>query len=422
MLECVAWSPDGSRLAVGDQQGGVSLFTTTGRLLWRKAEHTSNTVRLAWHPDGRALASGQSPKDGKAYLLLWDADSGEVLLRREGVTDIYALAWAPDGRRLLWTHQNGQLQILDTRTGEVLHEMVHSGSEIWGSDWSRDGRLIASSSRDKTIRLWQPDSGKCLRVLQGHTSVAARARFSPDSTLLASSSDDKTVRIWDVHSGECLRVLEGHEGYVKGLAWSPQGNLLASTSYDKTVRLWNPDSGELLACWSEHTKTTWDVAFSPDAARLASVSIDGSLKLWDVTAWLPKQPEPEPENRGLRVWLNRQAAAVGRQPPAPVSAEPPQVPEHLPGRTGACLGMLGGERSLEETDNLVKLACSLALSADGKRLHAGTPQGIVRAWELRSGRLLWKQQVHEDVIVDMAVSPDASLVATASADIGSRIL
>ncbi|MCP4697570.1 MAG: WD40 repeat domain-containing protein [Gammaproteobacteria bacterium] len=309
------------------------------------------------------------------------------------------------------------MQILDIRSNEIPQEILYSSeTAMWGGDWSRDGRLITSCNAN-TICLWQAETGKCLRMLEGHTRWVWDVCFSPDSTLLASSSWDETVRIWDVHSGECLRVLEGHEGWNYDLAWSPQGNLLASTSADKTVRLWNPDSGEQLACWREHTDETQDVAFSPDATRLASVSKDGSLKLWDVTAWLPKQPEPEPEDHGLRIYLSRQAATVGRLPPAPVSIEPPWVPEHLPGRIGDCLGMLGGDRNVEETDDIDKLTCCLALSTDGKHLYTGSPKGTMCAWKLDSGSLLWEQtQGHEKAIFDMALSADGMHLATASTD------
>ncbi|MCP4699551.1 MAG: hypothetical protein GY862_22290, partial [Gammaproteobacteria bacterium] len=414
-LNCVVWSPDGTRLAVGDQQGGVSLFTAAGRLLWRKVEHTNETKRLAWHPDGRVLASGQDDSDdNNTALLLWDADSGEVLLQRQGTAHVYALAWAPDKQRLVWTNQRQHLQILDTRTGEVLREMMYGEDNeiaIWGGDWSRDGQLIASSGMNKTIRLWQPDSGECLRVLAGHTSPVYNAHFSPDSTLLASSSNDETVRIWDVRSGDCLRVLEGHKHYNRGIAWSPRGNLLASTSLDKTVRLWNPDSGELLACWSEHTGYTWDVAFSPDAARLASVSTDGSLKLWDVTAWLPKQPEPEPQDHGLRVWFSRQAATVGRLPPAPVSVDPPWVPEHLPGRAGECLGVLKYKKR-GDTNNT-----AVAFSQDNRILFTGGNNGELRAWDLRNSAVLWRnKKAHKYNIKSLVLSPNGHILASGGSD------
>ncbi|MCP4697571.1 MAG: hypothetical protein GY862_12085, partial [Gammaproteobacteria bacterium] len=404
-LLCVTWSPDGTRLAVGDARGGVSLFTSMGRLLWRKVEHTDQTVRLVWRPDGRALASGQII-GGASALLLWDTDSGAVLLRRKGTTHTFTLAWAPDGRHLLWTHKQGCLQILDTRSGTVLRWMMHSGNQIWSGDWSRDGHLIASSSRDNTIRLWQPESGDCAQGLDGHTGSVADVRFSPDSTLLASSSDDKTVRIWDVHGGTCLRVLEGHEGYNRGLAWSPRGNLLASTSVDETVRLWNPDSGEQLVCWTDHTQETWDVAFSPDATRLASVSLDGSLKLWDVTAWLPKQPEPEPENHDLRIYLSRQAATVGRLLPVP-----PWVPEHLPGWTGECLGVLKYKKRGKTNSTAV------AFSLDNRILFTGGNNGELRAWDLRNSAVPWRnKKAHNDSITSLVLSPDGRALASGSDD------
>src|SRR5258706_8452367 len=73
----VAWSPDGTRLVGGGDDGHVYLWDAAdGTLLLRLAEHHGLIMSVAWSPDGTQLASGSGSRDG-GELFVWDAHSGE---------------------------------------------------------------------------------------------------------------------------------------------------------------------------------------------------------------------------------------------------------------------------------------------------------------------------------------------------------
>jgi WD40 repeat protein len=70
---------------------------------------------VAFSPDGRRLALG----DGENYVTVWDADSGEELLSLEGHEAVVtAVAFSPDGKRLASASQDDSVRLWDARTGK----------------------------------------------------------------------------------------------------------------------------------------------------------------------------------------------------------------------------------------------------------------------------------------------------------------
>jgi serine/threonine protein kinase len=231
-----AWSPDGTRFALGGTSGVVQVRDAhTDTQIWTCEEYVSVVNALAWSPDGTRLASGSIDKT----IRIWNASSGQLLSTYTSHADnVNALVWSPDGMRL------------------------------------------ASGSWDKTVQIWDASSGQQLFTYTGHTNGVNALAWSPDGTRLASGSADKTVQVWDVNSGQVFTTYTGHAHGVHALAWSPDGKCLASGSWDQTVQLWQVSSGQALYTYTGHAAQVNALAWSPDGTRLASGSDDQTVQVW----------------------------------------------------------------------------------------------------------------------------------------------
>ncbi|MFZ5918574.1 MAG: protein kinase domain-containing protein [Chloroflexota bacterium] len=290
----LAWSPDGTMLAIGGHN--IDLYDVQAQQKTLEIP-TGSAGNVTFSPDGTILAWGNH--EGVHF---WDTAGWSELRTLPGSSGTDDLAFSPDGATLA-TATGNTVKLWDVST--ALNAGVASGAELLtipaGSSinavaFSPDGRTVASGGQGD-IRLWDVStvlnagaaSGQEVHTLKGHTSWIKSLAFSPDGALLASGSVDGTVRLWDVAAGRQVRLLSGHTDQVEGVAFSPDGRLLASASWDLTVRLWDVStalnagvaSGNELASLTGHSGWITSVAFSPDGAVLASGSGD-QMRLWSV--------------------------------------------------------------------------------------------------------------------------------------------
>jgi WD40 repeat protein/energy-coupling factor transporter ATP-binding protein EcfA2 len=94
----VALSPTEPLLAVGDNTGTVSLWSTTdGTQVTLPRKHTGTVTALAFSPDGATLASGSMDQS----VVLWSVRERAVYAVLSGTgANVLAVAWSPAGGRL----------------------------------------------------------------------------------------------------------------------------------------------------------------------------------------------------------------------------------------------------------------------------------------------------------------------------------
>jgi WD40 repeat protein len=220
----VALSPDGARLAVGDGDGRVTVWTVAdGEVAWTAQAHTNTVGALAFSADGR-LASGG-----------WKID--HFLFTRLDPKD-------PDWKVRIW----------DAATGAPGPVMADHHESIVDLDWSPSGRL-ASTARDGTVRVWDPATDARITV-DGPFWELSSAAWSRDGAMLAiASPTSHTVVLWDAASGQS-RTIVSDDAPVRSVAFDSRHLVLAGGA---RVELWDlaatapvgtlvlPDDDDLLA-------------------------------------------------------------------------------------------------------------------------------------------------------------------------------
>ncbi len=276
-IQTLAFHPEGRLLASGNSRGEVKLWELeTGEPAKTIEQHSSDVLSVAFSPDGSTLASGG--QDCK--LKLWDIKTNKCIqILQENTSELSAVAWSPDSNTIA-SCSNGAIKLCSIETGKLISTLEHGG-EIQTIAWSSDGQILASGCNDSTIKLWNVNTGDRIKTLTGHSDSVKAIAFSPDDETLASSSDDTTIKLWDVATGKYFQTWRGHNDTVNSLAFCPDEPILVSGSSDRTIKLWNIYTGQCLKTLSEQAAIT-SVVFNPDGKTVASGGEDGQIKLRDV--------------------------------------------------------------------------------------------------------------------------------------------
>ena len=189
---------------------------------------------IAYSPDGTQLAVGSS-----IGIWIYDVQTGEELDLLTGHSfPAWSVSFSPDGTTLASGSRDTTIRLWNTNTGKTIRTLTGHTSGVDSVSFSPDGTTLASGSGDRTVRLWDVATATHKATLTGHTGIVGSVSFSPDGTTLASGSDDQTVRLWDVATATHKATLTGHTADVWSVAFSPDGTTLASGSYDGTILLW----------------------------------------------------------------------------------------------------------------------------------------------------------------------------------------
>jgi WD40 repeat protein len=338
----------------------------------------------------------------------------EGVLARLGTLRLRAVgaqvALSPDGKIILTLTKGRHLKLWDADTGKLRGQRELPVQPSDTAFLSPDGRFLAvqEPESNRPIDVWDVTAEKGLhRLPLPQFQRVYRAVFSLDGKLLAvTANGDDLIHVWDLGSGnqQLLRFQRGAPGI---LAFSPDGKLFAATD-NYSVICWRIAKGAQL--WRAKAHIGRSLGFSPDGRTLIATPSfrERSWHAWDTATGRPAEGLKLPER------YHDSVLAVAPDGRTLVFAPYPGI-EGPDGRIR--LWDLRSGKLLRTLSGGGRIGPIGPFSPDGRSFL--TNDGSLQRWELATGRPLLPDTDglgHHTEVHAVVYSPDSRLLASTAND------
>lgn len=462
----LAWHPNGGQIAAvsgapvaqaGAKRAGLLtiLDARSGEAVRRIPFLAAGATTVAWSPDASRVAAGNE----LGVLAVWESallDKPPLLMALESNGEpgapLNSAVFLPDSRHIAAGYGDGRMVLWDAQNPVKPRELSRYERPVAAVAMHPGGQWLAAVSADTTVRVLPAGSIGQGEALHHAVAPGTSAAVAPDGSRMYTGHTDGTVLEWGENVLDTGRRVWRHGGAVLGFEWSPDGKQAASAARGGTLKLWETATGR--AVWEQyaHQFSANAVLFSFDQEKLYSAGEDGRVQGMDLkSASLVMTFEHAPEARGWTMALSPDGLRFvtgSTRPSAKVfdvmtGATRLTIEPKGAGQTGEvwgvdwsldgsliALGWTGGVAALvDSTSGAVKAELrghggavrGVAFAPDGKTVVTACDDRMVRVFNTADGSLVRTLTGHTEGVFGVDFTPDGARLATASADRSVRI-
>jgi serine/threonine protein kinase len=347
----------------------------------RQAAQEANEVQLALGPPPAVPAN--PPRRGRAAPAVGAAARANPRARPPAV-----LRSPPRPRRRVWRLPSRPWRVLSYK---LLVGLGVAGLAVAYQDGlprveGRGSSLVASQNAELAARV----------RLSGHKGAVTAVAAADQGRWIVSCGSDATLRLWNSGSGALVRTIELDDGPATALAVDERRALTGHRS--GAIALWDLEHAEKLATFQIDAPVL-SVAFTADANEIAATTEVGTVGLFDVGT--PSAPPTLLEKDAG----GPQLMAAARYANLLVAA----------GGDGMKLWRIDVRGVQRAWRGPAEAPSALAIAGSGRLLASGTANGSVRLYSAssRQQRLL---KAHDGRVTALAFAPGDRTLASAGDD------
>jgi WD40 repeat protein len=196
----------------------------------------------------------------------------------EGHTDIVRLLLRIDQRRFCSGGDDGAVLVWDSDSGELLLRLVGHANQVTCLLLLDRDTLVTGGS-DKTLRLWSLIDGKCSKVVEQAHNGSVKCLTRINTNQFCSGGNDRYLRVWN-NDGTAVGAIERQEEENLHCMTAISGNKLVTGSTSSLLLVYNTETLKFMKLLAYHRESIRCIV-NLNTESFISASLDGAIVIWN---------------------------------------------------------------------------------------------------------------------------------------------